>query len=63
MTHYFTADDDNRVVLNPLSERGDYVGDYINASYIDVCSMTVAVLIMKFTLLILHNTLGIFNTK
>ena len=32
------ADDDNRIVLEPLPELGKGCGDYINASYVDVRS-------------------------
>jgi protein tyrosine phosphatase len=30
------SDDDNRIVLKPLSDVSDYQRDYINACYVDV---------------------------
>ena len=34
------TDDDNRIVLQPLSGSSDCQTDYINASYVDVCNYT-----------------------
>ena len=37
------TDDDHRVKLKPLAGHPDHHGDYVNASYVDVCRKTPAI--------------------
>ena len=39
--HKRYTDDDNRIVLQPLSGSSDCQKDYINASYVDVCAFII----------------------
>ena len=43
-----TIDDDNRIVLQPIKGRPECQREYINASYINVCKLDKAALMMCF---------------
>ena len=48
-------DDDNRIILKPLSGSTDTQNDYINASYVDVSKilLTISIEITEFNLICL----------
>ena len=50
------VDDDNRIVLQPLSGSSDCQKDYINASYVDVCINSVCMFMKINWMTVLHST-------
>ena len=52
----FILDDDNRIILTPLTGRPDYQNGYINASYIEFSYNTTDIINFCYTYIIyIHN--------
>ena len=50
---HISSDDDNRIVLKPLSGSTDCQSDYINASYVDVRNIYMLTIFIENSMIII----------